>query len=65
MSEADCARHAFVKDLTGEGVAADTPFVNLAHWYGFLWRRHLEGDSGLVTAWQLILKEIAMAAQSG
>jgi hypothetical protein len=53
-----------VKDLAGVRAVADTEFVNLAHWYGFLWRRYLEGDSGLVTAWQSILNDVAMATQS-
>ena len=64
MSEEDCAQHIFVKDLAGEGATADAAFVNYAHWYGFLWRRHLEGDIGLVSAWQSILNDVATAAQS-
>lgn len=64
MSEEDCAQHIFVKDLAGEGTVADVAFVNYAHWYGFLWRRYLEGDIGLVTAWQSILSDVAAAAQS-
>ncbi len=65
MSKEECTQHVFVKKLAGEGVAADATFVNMAHWYGFLWRRYLEGDIGLVTVWQSILNDVAKAAQSG
>jgi hypothetical protein len=64
MSEEECAQHTFVKNLAGGSATADAAFVNLAHWYGFLWRRHLEGNIGLVSAWQSILNDVATAAQS-
>lgn len=64
MTEEDCANHKLVKDLRGEGAVVDDTFVNTAHWYGFLWRRYLEGDIGLVAAWQSILNDIALAARS-
>lgn len=62
MGNEECAAHVFVKALGGENAKADTDFVNMAHWYGFLWRRYLEGDAGLVGAWQSILHAVTKAA---
>jgi hypothetical protein len=63
MSEEDCSRHIFVRNLRHDATA-DAAFVNMAHWYGFLWRRYLEGDMGLVAAWQSIMYDVAKAVRS-
>ncbi len=62
LSKNECVKHPFVKAV---GPTKDAgAFVNRAHWYGFLWRRYLEGDTGLVTVWQGILSDITKAARS-
>jgi hypothetical protein len=69
LSKDECARHPFALSLNlqvnaSTDMGKDGWLVNRAHWYGFLWRRYLEGDSGLVTVWQGILSDISKAART-
>jgi len=65
MAAAECAVHPFVAELTQvASPLSNSEFINRAHWYGFLWRRYLEGDLGLVVVWQDILLEVMRAAQT-
>lgn len=65
MSAEECALHPFVAELTqATSPLSNSEFVNRAHWYGFLWRRYLEGDTGLVFVWQGILQDILEATRN-
>lgn len=59
LSRDECAGLRFIRAM---GSKQASGFVNKAHWYGFLWRRYLEGDTGLVAVWQGILSDINKAA---
>lgn len=58
LSKQECEAHAFTKALQVDRLDV----ANKAQWYGFLWRRYLEGSVGLVAVWQNILSDIAKAA---
>lgn len=61
LSRDECAGLRFIRAMGSTRQASN--FVNKAHWYGFLWRRYLEGDTGLVAVWQGILSDINKAAR--
>jgi hypothetical protein len=65
MPATECAIHPFVAELTqATSPLSNSDFVNRAHWYGFLWRRYLEGDLGLVAVWQDILRNLLHATRN-
>lgn len=62
LTAAECKEHEFYTSLAMEPGRGDD-FVNVAHAYGFLWRRYLEGDMDLVKSWQGILRDVFDATQ--
>ncbi len=69
LSKEQCTKHPFAASMylnanATTDMAKDNYLVNRAHWYGFLWRRYLEGDTGLVTVWQGILLDITKSARA-